>query len=100
MIVLPSFWIPALTQVAEGIGRAHYEPVHRVPSIRRDLRQLRRFAEWSRQHGLRAVVVLIPVDARDQTSGLLAIAATEAQRRTLTFHNVTTGDGSTYRHVG
>ncbi len=60
-----------------------------------------RFAEWSRQHGLRAVVVLIPVDARDQTSGLLAIAAAaEAQRRTLTFHNVTTGDGSTYRHVG
>ena len=102
MIVLPSFWIPALTQVAEGLGRAHYEPVHRVPSIRRDLRALyARFAEWSRQHGLRAVVVLIPVDARDQTSGLLAIAAaTEAQRRTLTFHNVTTGDGSTYRHVG
>jgi len=101
MVVLPSFWVPALTQVAESLGRARYEPVHRVPAIRRNLRALyARFADWSRQRGLRGVVVFIPVDARDQTSGLLAIAAaTEAQRRTLTFHNVTTGD-DTYRHVG
>ena len=102
MIVLPSFWIPALTQAAEALGFAHYDPMHRVPTVRRNLRALyARFAEWSRQHGLRAVLVFIPVNARDQTSGLLAIAAaTETQRRALTFHNVTTGDGSSYRHVG
>jgi lysophospholipase L1-like esterase len=102
MIVLPSFWIPTLTQLAESLGRPPYEPVHRAPAIRSSLRALyTRFADWSRDHGLRGVVVFIPVDARDQTSGMLAIAAaTETQRRSLTFHNVTTGDGGTYRHIG
>ena len=101
MIVLPSFWIPALTRTGESLGWARYEPIHRVPSVRRNLRALyARFADWSRQHGLRAVVVFIPVDARDQTSGLLAIAAaTETQRLTLALHNVAIGD-DTYRHVG
>jgi lysophospholipase L1-like esterase len=101
MIVLPSFWIPALTQIGESVGRPRYEPLHRVPAIRRNLRALYgRFADWSRQHGLRAVVVFIPVDARDQTSGLLAIAAASGtQRLALTFHNVAIGD-DTYRHVG
>lgn len=102
MLALPSFWIPALTQLAESVGRPHYEVMHRVPSMRRNLLALYdRFADWSSRHGLRGVVVLIPVDAQDQISGSLAIdAATAAQRRALIFHNVTTGDGSTYRQVG
>jgi hypothetical protein len=100
MMSLPSFWAPALTQITESFGWAHYEFLHRIPSVRRSLRALYgRFMDWSSKRGLRGVVVLIPVDAHDQTSGLTAIAAaTDAQRRTLTFHNVTVGDGSTYKH--
>jgi hypothetical protein len=99
MIVLPSFWIPAITQVTEAAGRPHYDFLHRVPAVRENLRALYlRFMEWSEQRGLHGVVVFLPVDDQDQTSGLVAIAAaTPPQRRALTFHNVTTGDGATYR---
>jgi hypothetical protein len=99
MMSLPSFWIPALTQLTEYLGRPHYDVLHRIPSVRSSLRALYdRFGEWTRKRGLRGIVVFIPVDDRDRTSGLAAIAAaTRAQRQALTFHNVTTGDGSTYR---
>jgi hypothetical protein len=99
MMLLPSFWVPTFTRITEGFGRTHYDFLHRVPSVRRSLQALYgRFMDWSGKRGLHAIVVFIPVDERDQASGLTAIAAaTDAQRRALTFHNVTVGDGSTYK---
>ena len=101
MMTLPSFWVPLLTQITESFGRPHYDLLHRIPSVRRSLRALfERFAKWSSERGVTGIVVFIPVDARDQTSGLTAIAAaTDAQRHALTFHNVEIADGSAYKHA-
>jgi hypothetical protein len=99
MMVLPSFWVPTLTDVTAWFGRPRYDFFHRVPFVRRSLRTLYgRFMDWTGERRLRGLVVFIPVDRYDQASGLTAIgAATDAQRRALTFHNVTVGDG-TYGH--
>jgi lysophospholipase L1-like esterase len=98
MIFLPSFWVPTLTQITESLGRPHYDLLHRIPSVQSGLRAIyERFMDWSAKRGLPGIVVFIPTDAHDRTSGLTAIAAATAdQRRGLTFLNVTIGDGSTY----
>ncbi len=100
MMVLTSFWVPTLTDVTAWFGRPHYDFFHRIPFVRQSLRTLYgRFMEWTSKRRLRGIVVFIPVDPHDQTSGLTSIAAaTDAQRRALTFHNVTVGDGRAYGH--
>jgi hypothetical protein len=48
-----------------------------------------RFANWAAKRGLKAVVVFIPYEAKDLTSGLRGIAAaTEDQRRQIIFVNI------------
>jgi hypothetical protein len=54
MLSLPSFWVPALTQVTERFGRPHYDLLHRLPVVRHSLQALYgRFADWTGKRGLR-----------------------------------------------
>ena len=98
MISLPSFWIPLLTQFGKYLDRPHYEVLHRLPSVRTNLRAIYdRFANWTSARGLRGVVAFIPVGSADQTSGLVAIsAATAEQQEAVKFMNVQISDWSQY----
>jgi len=95
MIALPSFWIPLM---AETSGKSAYEALHRMRSVRRNLRAVyERFANWTSARGLRGVVAFIPVSSSDRTSGSVAIsAATEDQRKSVAFLNVEVGEWREY----
>jgi hypothetical protein len=92
---LPSFWVPLLTQAQD---LPPYEAVHRLASVRGNLRALfDRFEAFTRSRGLAGVVAVIPMDESDQISGALAIsAASAAQRQALTFVDVAIKDWSEY----
>ena len=85
---LPSFRVPLLTRVQ---GLAPYEAVHRLPSVRGNLRALfDRFEAFTAIRGLAGVVAFIPANEADQITGAVAIsAASAAQRKTLSFVDVT-----------
>jgi hypothetical protein len=89
-LLLPSFYLSVLDHFGRLIGRAEYEATYRLPSVRRSLRAVYdRFARMAQSRNLHAVIAFIPRDGRDQSSGLVAIAAaTEVQRVHVTFINV------------
>jgi len=88
-LLLPSFWLPVLDNFGRLIGRAEYEALYRLPSVRRSLRAVYdRFARMAQSRNLHAVIAFVPKDRRDQTSGGVAItAATRLQRAQITFIN-------------
>jgi hypothetical protein len=98
MISLPSFWIPLMTDSTESLGKPHYEVLHRIPSVRANLRAVYdRFANWTSVRGLRGVVAFIPLSSSDRTSGLVAIsAATADQHKAVAFLNVEVSDWTQY----
>ena len=87
---LPSFWLPALEHLGRLAGRPERAAIFRLPSVRKNLRAVyERFAHLAQSRNLHAVIALVPANARDQTSGLEAIAAaTDTQRAHITFINV------------
>ncbi len=90
-LLLPSFYLPVLDHFGRRlIGRPDYEAIYRLPSVRGSLRAVYdRFARMAQSRNLHAVIAFIPADGRDQTSGLVAIAAaTELERAHVTFTNV------------
>jgi hypothetical protein len=92
---LPSFWVPVLTQAR---GLPFYDAVHRLTSVRVNLRALfDRFETFTKSRGLAGVVAFIPLSGSDQTTGAVAIsAASPAQRRALTFVDVVIKDWSQF----
>lgn len=91
LFYLPSFWVPVLAQLQ---SQPPYEVVHRLASVRGNLRALfDRFEAFTRSRGLAGVVAFIPVSEADQGTGAVAIsAASAAQRQALTFIDVTIKD--------
>ena len=89
-LLLPSFWLPALEDFGRLVGRPDYEVIYRLPSMRTSLRAVYdRFALMAQSRNLHPVIAFVPAGSRDQTSGLVAIAAaTEPQRAHITFINV------------
>ena len=72
------------------IGRPDQEAIYRLPSVRRSLRAVYdRFALMAQSHNLHPVIAFVPTNDRDQTSGLLGIAAaSETQRANVKFVNL------------
>jgi GDSL-like Lipase/Acylhydrolase family len=95
LFYLPSFWVPLLTQ-AQSLPP--YEAVHRLASVRGNLRALfDRFEAFTRSRGLAGVVAFIPVSESDQGTGAVALsAASAAQHQALTFVDVTIKDWSEF----
>ena len=89
-LLLPSVYVPMLNGFGRLIGWSDNEAFYRLPSVRRSLRAVYdRLARMAQSRDLHAVIAFVPVDGRDQTSGLVAIAAaTESQRAHVTFINV------------
>jgi hypothetical protein len=89
-VLLPSFYVKVLDRFGGRIGWTQWEATYHLGSTQRNLRAIYdRFARLAQSRNLHAVIVFIPKDGHDQTSGLLGIAtATEVQRAQLTFINV------------
>jgi hypothetical protein len=88
---VPSFRVPLLTQIQD---LPPYEAVHRLASVRDNLRALfERLEAFTRSRGLAGIVAFIPVNQSDQGTGAVAIsAASAAQRQALSFVDVTIKD--------
>jgi hypothetical protein len=94
LLYLPSFWVPLMT----APSAPSYEAVHRLASVRSNLRALfDRFEAFTRSRGLAGVVAFIPMSESDQITAAVAIsAASAAQRQVLTFVDVTVKDWSEF----
>jgi hypothetical protein len=86
----PANWYPALQRVTRWLGWPRDRLLYSLPPVRRGLGAIYdRFARLAKQHKLAAVVVFIPQENADHTSGETAVrAATDAQRRAIHILNV------------
>lgn len=86
----PSVWYPAVNRILTSFGWPPERLAYALPPVRHGLRAVYdRFARLTQARGLAAVVAFIPFNGADRTSGEAAIsAATDAQRRAITFLNV------------
>src|SRR5262249_22724981 len=86
----PANWYPALQRLTGAFGWPPDRLLFTLPPVRRGLSAIYdRFARLAQARNLTAVVAFIPQEYADHTSGETAIrAATDAQRRAITFLNV------------
>jgi hypothetical protein len=89
-LLAPANWYAALARLTMWLGWPRDRVLYSLPPVRRGLRAVYdRFARLAQARKLAAVVAFIPRDNADYTSGDLGIAAaTDAQRRALTFLNM------------
>ena len=85
-----SNWYPAVNGLLTSFGWPSEQLSYSLPPVKRGLRAVYdRFARLIQSRNLAGVIVFIPANGTDRTSGEIAIsAATEAQRRAITFLNV------------
>jgi hypothetical protein len=86
----PAFWVPILDQQLVRLDIPQHRVFYSLPGIQENLRALYdRFADLARRRNLRPVVAFVPPYQQDHVSGLIGIsAATDEQRRRITFVNV------------
>ena len=89
-IAAPAFWVPALDGEFIRLDIPQHRVFSSLPSIKQNLRALYdRFAGFAQRRKLHPVVAFIPPYQQDHTSGRIGIAAaTDEQRRRITFVNV------------
>lgn len=86
----PAVWHPAVNRLLRPLGWPPARLTYLMPPVRQGLIAIyERFAQLARSRKLAAVIVFIPYDGSDRTSGEIPIAATtEAERSSITFLNV------------
>ena len=94
----PANWYPALQRLSGWLGWPRDRLLYSLTPVRRGLSAIYdRLAGLAQRRNLAAVVAFIPQEYADHTSGEIALrAATDAQRRAITFVNL--GGGFDWAH--